>query len=44
VFFADGSTGWMVGESGAIYATTDGGMTWTVQTSGTTAFLRRVHS
>jgi photosystem II stability/assembly factor-like uncharacterized protein len=42
VFFADASNGWMVGEAGRIYATTDGGVAWSAQTSGTTATLRRV--
>lgn len=42
VFFADASTGWMVGEAGRIYATTDAGATWTAQSSGTAVTLRRV--
>lgn len=42
VFFADATTGWIVGSQGRIYATTDGGVTWAAQSSGTTAQLNRV--
>ncbi len=36
ISFADASTGWVVGSSGRIMKTTDGGLTWVNQTSGTT--------
>ena len=42
VFFADASIGWIVGEEGRIYKTTDGGLTWAAQNSGTSAALLRV--
>jgi photosystem II stability/assembly factor-like uncharacterized protein len=42
VFFADSSHGWIVGEQGRIYATSDGGLTWVRQESSTTAELQRV--
>lgn len=39
VCFADPSTGWAVGDAGAIVATTDGGASWQPQTSGVAASL-----
>jgi hypothetical protein len=36
VSFVDANTGTAVGEYGTILRTTDGGATWTLQTSGTT--------
>lgn len=42
VFFADPSIGWIVGEAGRIYKSSDGGLTWTAQVSGTTRRLHRV--
>ncbi len=33
--FADAKTGWMVGELGRIFRTTDGGLTWERQDAGT---------
>ena len=39
----DGRHGWVVGSRGTILATTDGGATWTAQTSGTDAFLYAIH-
>ena len=43
VFFASEDSGWVVGNSGRIYATSDGGNTWVLQSSGVTRNLRRVH-
>jgi photosystem II stability/assembly factor-like uncharacterized protein len=40
LYFVDASTGWAVGDAGTIYATTNGGATWTQQTSGVWASLR----
>src|SRR6266536_2308517 len=37
--FVDASTGTVVGEYGTIVRTTDGGNSWTIQTSGTTQTL-----
>src|SRR4029077_8786782 len=37
--FVDGNTGTVVGEYGTIVRTTDGGNSWTIQTSGTTQTL-----
>ncbi len=42
--FATPSIGWMVGASGTIRRSTDGGTTWTLQSSGVTAFLRDIAS
>ena len=39
--FVDDSHGWAVGDQGTILATTDGGVTWNVQSSGTQLFLGR---
>ena len=39
VSFVDANTGTAVGDFGTILRTTDGGATWTPQTSGTTNFL-----
>jgi photosystem II stability/assembly factor-like uncharacterized protein len=44
VGFADAQHGWLVGPSGAIYATADGGLTWNAQNSGTTIHLNVVHA
>jgi photosystem II stability/assembly factor-like uncharacterized protein len=41
-FASDGQTGWIGGESGLILKTTDGGQTWTTQTSGTTENIFRI--
>ncbi len=43
VCFVSESTGWIVGHGGLILATTDGGQTWTEQTSGTGRKLQKVH-
>jgi hypothetical protein len=43
VYFVSESQGWAVGASGKILTTTDGGFTWTQQTSGTTMMLNSVH-
>ncbi|MBD3161213.1 MAG: hypothetical protein GF346_03395, partial [Candidatus Eisenbacteria bacterium] len=42
VAFVSTSRGWVVGEQGRIFATTDGGATWTPQTSGTNRKLSKV--
>ena len=42
IFFVDNQTGWAVGASGVILATTDAGQTWNTQTSGTTDEFRTV--
>lgn len=42
VDFADAQHGWLVGVSGAIYGTADGGDTWTRQESGTQVHLSDV--
>ena len=41
-FANDGQTGWIGGESGLILKTTDGGQTWSPQTSGTTENIFRI--
>ncbi len=43
VHMLDANTGWIVGNSGTILKTTNGGGAWMPQTSGTTANLRDVH-
>jgi photosystem II stability/assembly factor-like uncharacterized protein len=40
---ASGSSSWHVGDGGVVRATTNGGLTWFDQTSGTTNDLRGVH-
>jgi photosystem II stability/assembly factor-like uncharacterized protein len=42
VKFIDLSNGWAAGENGVILHTTNGGITWSVQTSGTTSTLRSI--
>jgi photosystem II stability/assembly factor-like uncharacterized protein len=42
VFFINANEGWIVGNGGTILHSTDGGATWTAQTSGTTVTLRDV--
>ena len=39
----DADTGWAVGSSGILWKTTDGGSTWSTQTSGTTRDLYGVY-
>ena len=41
-WFSDASNGWLVGGTGNIRHTTNGGATWAAQTSGTTQNLRGV--
>ena len=43
VSFVSPSAGWVVGTNGRIYATTDAGLTWTAQASGTGRRLSKVH-
>lgn len=42
VAFVDANTGWAVGVAGTILKTTDGGTTWTRQTSGVLNWLQAV--
>lgn len=42
VYFVDAAQGWIVGSSGIIYKTINGGTTWTQQTSGITTSLNAV--
>ena len=42
VFFVDDRLGWAVGENGTILATSDGGVSWAVQASGSKAILQSV--
>ena len=42
IAFPDAANGWIVGSGGVIRHTTNGGTTWTAQTSGTTQNLRDV--
>jgi photosystem II stability/assembly factor-like uncharacterized protein len=42
VHFVNTQTGWVAGNSGAIFRTTDGGRTWQRQQSGTTSNLRDI--
>src|SRR3989338_3642154 len=43
VFFLDGSNGWVVGNSGRILKTVDGGTTWTQQNSGVNVNLNKIY-
>ena len=43
VFFISPLTGWVAGEGGTILKTTNGGINWASQNSGTTYYLRSVH-
>ena len=43
VYFVDAQRGWAVGRGGTILATTDGGMTWHSQSSGTSEVLYSVY-
>lgn len=42
VYFVDGRNGWLVADSGEVFRTTNGGVQWTQQTSGSKARLRKV--
>jgi photosystem II stability/assembly factor-like uncharacterized protein len=42
VSFTDASNGWAVGSGGTIVHTSDGGLTWTPQNSGTSSGLSSV--
>ena len=41
--FIDAATGWTAGSTGEILKTTNGGVSWSPQVSGTTADLRHMH-
>ncbi len=41
--FINANSGWVVGSGGIIYATTNGGTSWSAQSSGTTNALSAVH-
>jgi photosystem II stability/assembly factor-like uncharacterized protein len=43
IFFIDDSTGWVVGELGQIYKTTDAGTNWMAQVSNVTSDLNAIH-
>lgn len=43
IFMLDVNNGWVVGSGGLIYNTSNGGTTWTAQTSGTTNVLKSVY-
>jgi photosystem II stability/assembly factor-like uncharacterized protein len=43
IFFIDSSTGWVVGELGQIYITTDGGESWENEESNVTADLNAIY-
>jgi photosystem II stability/assembly factor-like uncharacterized protein len=43
VYFANTTTGWIVGADGVILKTTDGGASWAQQTSGTSVTLHGVY-
>ncbi|MCK5765532.1 MAG: T9SS type A sorting domain-containing protein [Bacteroidales bacterium] len=43
VYFVSPDSGWVVGNGGVIYATSDGGQSWQQQSSGTSRKLYRVH-
>ena len=43
LFFADYNTCWVVGKAGTILKTTNGGINWTTQISGTSYWLSSVH-
>ena len=42
VFFIDDNAGWAVGRIGTILKTTDGGISWNFQSSGSTDALREI--
>jgi photosystem II stability/assembly factor-like uncharacterized protein len=42
-YFSDDSNGWLVGQSGEILRTANGGESWAAQTSGTLFTLTGVH-
>lgn len=44
IHFCDANNGYAVGDAGSIFHTTDGGATWTEQSSGTLAHLRGVYA
>jgi len=43
IFFVDVATGWVAGESGILYKSTDGGITWTSENSNVTSNLNAIH-
>lgn len=42
MFYVNTSTGWMVGNKGTVYKTTDGGNSWVLQNTGVTNDLNKV--
>lgn len=43
IFFIDAERGWVVGDSGIIYLSLDGGDTWSIRQSGTISNLTTIH-
>jgi photosystem II stability/assembly factor-like uncharacterized protein len=43
IYFTDANTGYAVGDSGIIIKTINGGVSWTVQPSGTASHLMSVY-
>lgn len=43
IYFTNNQTGWAVGDNGIILTTTDGGLTWNPQSSGTLNHLKSVY-
>lgn len=43
IFFIDAERGWVVGNSGIIYLSLDGGDTWSIRQSGTISNLTTIH-
>lgn len=43
VRFVDSTTGWIAGETGVIISTTNGGLNWTLQTTGTIKHLNCIY-
>lgn len=43
IYFIDSTNGWVIGDSGKIFATEDGGMHWLPQNSGTENRLLSIH-
>ena len=43
IYFVNATTGWVVGSEGSIYKTSDAGVTWSRETSGTFEHLNAIH-